>query len=210
MLKIAACVLFATALLCGSYGIFYKLPTSPLEAWIFLTGAATVWLAVKESVWNWPIGLVNVALWTVMFSQQRLFANVGLQIVYVITGLLGWYWWARRGEGHESLEISSISGRVHLGIWGVCLILSYPVQLVLMNIGGAATYWDGLTTLLSLAGQALLMRKVRQTWYFWIVADCVYIGLFLSQSLYLGAGLYAILLAMCFVGIRDWRKTDAT
>ncbi len=193
----------------GAHGLLFQLPTTPLEVWIFLTGAATVWLAVKEHVWNWPVGLVNVALWTVMFMQQRLYANVGLQAVYVISGLLGWWWWTQKSNGEAKLKIADASRPFHIGLWALCFALSYLAQLLLIRMGGAATYWDGLTTLLSLAGQYMLMKKLRQTWYFWIVADVVYVALFISQKLYLSAGLYSILLVMCIVGIQDWRKQDA-
>ncbi len=208
-MNIGICVLLSILLLMGAHGLLFQLPTTPLEVWIFLTGAAAVWLAVKEHVWNWPVGLVNVALWTVMFMQQRLYANVGLQAVYVISGLLGWWWWTQKSDGEAKLKIADASRPFQIGLWALCLALSYPAQLFLISIGGAATYWDGLTTLLSLAGQYLLMKKLRQTWYFWIVADVVYVALFISQKLYLSAGLYSILLVMCIVGIRDWRQQDA-
>ena len=42
---------------------------SALEVVSFATGAVCVWLTVKESVWNFPVSLVNVAL----YFQRRYF-----------------------------------------------------------------------------------------------------------------------------------------
>ena len=61
----------------------------------FITGGYCVWLAVVENIWNWPIGIINAGFFTVLFMQSRLFADAGLQIVYIILGFLGWYWWLR-------------------------------------------------------------------------------------------------------------------
>ncbi len=40
-----------------------------LESASFVTGAACVWLTVKENVWNFPIGLVNVATFSFVFLR---------------------------------------------------------------------------------------------------------------------------------------------
>jgi nicotinamide mononucleotide transporter len=128
--------------------------------------------------------------------------------VYVITGLVGWYWWIERRE--NTLKITQTPRWLLYGCWAGIAILSYPVSKGLIAIGGAATYWDGITTLLSLAGQYLLMKKYIGNWWFWITADVIYIGLFLTQHLFLSAQLYAIFLIMCIAGVLEWRKTLKT
>ncbi len=201
------CAAYSVFLLLGAYHVGFSLNTTPLEVWIFLTGALAVWLAVVAHVSNWPVGIVNVVLWTFLFIQQKLYANAWLQIVYFATGLLGWYWWTEKKD-REPLAIRRASKRLTWGLWAACLGLSYPVSVYLIKIGGAASYWDGLTTLISLAGQYLLMKKYRENWWFWVIADIIYIILFITQKLYLSAQLYAILLAMCVYGIHAWKQEE--
>lgn len=206
-LTLAASLVGSAFLLLGGYGIGFSLPTTPLEVWIFITGALAVWLAVREHPLNWPIGIINVFLWLFLFVQNSLFANAALQIFYIVTGLLGWYWWSHRKNG-VTLVITNTPTSLLATLSLLTIALSYPVSQVLIRIGGAVTYWDGLTTLLSLVGQYLLMKKYRENWIFWIIADIVYISLFATQGLYLSAVLYSILLAMCFIGIRTWKGVD--
>ena len=33
----------------------------------FVTGAASVWLAVRESVWNWLVGIANNVFFLILF-----------------------------------------------------------------------------------------------------------------------------------------------
>ena len=61
----------------------------------FVTGAACVWLAARENVWNFPVGIVNTGLFLVLFTSAGLYANAGLQVVYLVLNGLGWYWWLR-------------------------------------------------------------------------------------------------------------------
>src|SRR4051794_32099592 len=68
-----------------------------LEAASFVTGAVCVWLTVKENVWNFPIGLLNVATFSIVFFESRLFADAGLQVVYFVLGVMGWYLWLYGG-----------------------------------------------------------------------------------------------------------------
>src|SRR4051812_37896734 len=78
--------------------MFFRGLASWLEAISFVTGAICVWLTVRESAWNFPIGLVNVATSAVVYFETRLFADAGLQIVYVVLTLIGWYMWLFGGQ----------------------------------------------------------------------------------------------------------------
>jgi nicotinamide mononucleotide transporter len=52
----------------------------------FVTGAASVWLAVRESEWNWPVGIANNVLFLILSWQAKLYADAVLQIVYIVDG----------------------------------------------------------------------------------------------------------------------------
>jgi len=76
-----------------------------LEAASFVTGAICVWLTVKESVWNFPISLINVTTFCFVFFFNRLFADASLQVIYFVLTAIGWYMWLYGGEKHTALRI---------------------------------------------------------------------------------------------------------
>jgi len=60
--------------------------------------------------------------------------------------------------------------------------------------------------MLSLVAQYLLNRKLIENWYFWMVADVIYVYIYLIKKLDLTAVLYAIFFTMCVAGYVAWRK----
>jgi nicotinamide mononucleotide transporter len=172
-----------------------------------VTGGICVWLVVREHLWNWPVGLANNVFFFVLFLRGRLYADMGLQVVYFGLGIYGWLNWLFGGENRTVLKVSRTTriewlvlvGAVPLGTWGL--------REILVAVNGAAPFWDSLTTVLSLAAQYLLCRKRLENWLFWIAADLVYIPLYLSRHLPLTAVLYTVFLGMCLVGGREWRRS---
>jgi len=188
--------------------------SSLLESLSFVTGAACVWLTVKESVWNFPLSLINVSTFFVVFFQSRLLADASLQIVYFILTLIGWYLWLYGGEQRTALRVVRTRRReswlVALSVAAMTLLFWRTVRY----IGGSASFWDALTTALSLGAQWLLNRKRLENWIYWIVADVIYVPLYLFKALYLTSLLYAVFLVMATMGYlqwrASWRKASAT
>ncbi len=183
------------------------LPMSVTEVLGFISGAACVWLTVKENVWNWPIGIANSVFFIVLFLNARLFADMVLQVVYVVLGFLGWYWWLRGGERRTELPIARASMRMLAALAVLVGVSTWGLTLYLRSIHDAAPFLDALTTSLSLAAQFLLTRKHIENWLVWITADAIYIGLYAYKGLYLTSILYIIFLTMCVVGLRAWLAT---
>ncbi len=52
-------------------------------------------------------------------------------------------------------------------------------------------------------------RKWLENWLVWIAVDAVYVGMYVSQRLFLTSSLYAIFLVLAFVGVREWRASMA-
>src|SRR6187402_95403 len=72
----------------------------------FVTGAVCVWLTVRENVWNFPISLLNVATFSVVFFRSHLFADASLQVVYFLLTLIGWWMWIFGGKDRGPLSVS--------------------------------------------------------------------------------------------------------
>jgi nicotinamide mononucleotide transporter len=187
-------------------GVRMKLST-PLEAASVVTGAVCVWLTVRESVWNFPISLANVSLFCVLFFGARLYADAGLQVVYFVLSVMGWYLWLHGGERRTALRISRVRPG-HPRALAVCgAVLTIVLWMTLRYAGGSASFFDALTTSISLCAQWLLNRKHVESWYAWIIADLIYVPLYAYKGLYLTAGLYAVFLVMAVMGLRQWRAT---
>lgn len=77
----------------------------------FITGIICVFLIVKENDWNWLIGIVNSVILLFVFLKGNLFAQVGLQALYVVEGFFGWYKWVQRDKATKEkvVKINKIS-----------------------------------------------------------------------------------------------------
>jgi len=174
----------------------------------FLTGALCVVLVVKEHVGNFPVGIANCLFFAVLFVDAGLYADAGLQLVFLALGVHGWWLWLRGGEHRTRLEIRPLPQedaiRVGLGVFlGTALL-----TLVLSRFTDSTVpFWDALTTSLSLGAQWLLNHKHVANWYLWITADVLYVALYLSKDLRLTALLYAGFIGLCVAGLRSWRRT---
>lgn len=178
----------------------------------FITGALGVYLTVKRSAWNFPVGLANNVFFGILFWNSRLFNDFGLQIVYFALGAWGLWHWTRGGAQRQG-EILPV-GRAGARQLAICLglvpVLTLILTFVSLRLGGAAPFWDALTTALSLVAQGLLGRKWLENWAFWIAADLIYVPLYISRGLHLTAVLYAGFTLLCVWGFRSWKASWET
>jgi nicotinamide mononucleotide transporter len=91
-----AVVVFSTALVVAAAAGF--IPASLLESVGFATGAVSVWLVVRQSIWTWPVGIANNLVFIVLFLEARLYADMALQFVYVAMSIGGWWYWLNGGR----------------------------------------------------------------------------------------------------------------
>jgi nicotinamide mononucleotide transporter len=172
----------------------------------FVTGAASVWLTVLARISNFPVGIANSAFFLVLFLSSRLFADSGLQVVYIVLGFAGWWQWLHGGRDRSRLRVAR-SGWQLLVVCGVFVVAgTWGLTVVLERAHDIAPFWDALTTAISLAAQFLLNAKRIENWAFWIAADLIYIPLYVVKRLDLTAIVYVLFLAMCFAGARAWRR----
>src|SRR5207302_7064405 len=101
-----------------------------------------------------PIGIVNVALYFFLFIKQGYYANAGLQIVYLVLSVYGWYEWLYGGRAHTELRVSRAPARVRLIAAAIGAITWVVLFTITKHIpGGAFTYTDAATVAPSLIAE---------------------------------------------------------
>lgn len=173
-------------------------------------GVVSVWLSTRENIWSWPTAIVNVGLYTVVFFQSRLYADMGLQVVYLALSIYGWYEWLYGGEHRSELQVSRASPRLLLTLLVLNLVIWVVLASALHRYTDAVFPWlDSLLTTTSLMAQWMMTRKILENWLVWIVVDIAYVPMFIARGLYPTAALYAIFLVLAVMGYRDWRRSSA-
>ena len=170
----------------------------------FVTGALGVWLTVLARVSNFPVGIANSAFFLVLFLSARLFADSGLQIVYIVLGFAGWCQWLRGGQDRTRLTVARSGWQLLVGCVLFTILATWGLTILLRAVHDVAPFWDAITTAISLAAQFLLNCKRIENWAFWIAADLIYIPLYVVKRLDLTAIVYVAFLVMCVAGARAW------
>lgn len=172
----------------------------------FLTGALCVWLLIKQSIWNWPIGIANNVVYVIVFYKSGLYADSGLQFVYMAIAFYGWWNWLHGGLNHTELKANHASPEGLLGYLAIATAATGALYWLLRHTPSTVPLADGLTTALFLTAQYMMSRKAVENWWFWIAGDVLAIALYIYKQLYLTAGLYGIFTIMCVLGLLEWQK----
>lgn len=184
------------------------LSMSPLEIAAVLASAWSVWCYARESVWAWPAGLLGVAFYLVICFDVRLYADAGLQAVYIALQVYGWWAWLHGGQNRAALTISRCSPRLWLVLAAIGIAAYLPMGWLLDRYTDTdVPWWDSLPTVSSLIAQWMITRKKLENWWVWIATDLVYIPLFAYKGLYLTAILYGVFIILCLKGLRTWRAS---
>ena len=175
-----------------------------------LLGLTCVFLAGRNSKYNFWVGYLYTAALFFLFWNKNLYASLLLQPVSLAINILGHYRWTHPKAGEQSsqdasaLKVSQLSPTMALicvagtllvaGLWGFTLDKLFPAD--------PHPYLDCLVTALILLAQLLSSLKKWECWIVWLLVNITQIILHLSVgnvfmpivcALYLINGLWSLL-----------------
>ncbi|MFE2014918.1 nicotinamide riboside transporter PnuC [Streptomyces sp. NPDC059491] len=183
-------------------------PVSWTEVLGFGSGALCVWLVARQHVANWPIGIANNLFFVLLFAQAGLYADAGLQIVFITLAVYGWWTWTHGGgPGSDDLPVRRTTRTEWTWLIAAGVVGTLALTLLLDRVTDSTVpFWDALTTALSLAATYGQCRKLVESWWLWIAADVVYVPLYAYKELYLTSLLYVGFMTLCVLGLRGWSR----
>lgn len=167
-------------------------------------GLLGVWLATRQNLWNFPIGMVQVVLTATVFAGQRLYADMSLQGIYFIALAYGWWCWTHPDSRRDRLPVSRLAPRQLAGLIGLGLLATVGWGSLLSQVGDPMPWRDAFIAAFGVLSQWLEAHKKIEAWGGWVVVNITGLTLYTAIGLYWFVILYALYLVLSFVGMRAW------
>ncbi|HWA26291.1 MAG TPA: nicotinamide riboside transporter PnuC [Lacunisphaera sp.] len=175
-----------------------------------LLGVVGVGLMIRQNIWGWPVGLVQVAVYAWVFYDAKLYSDAILQMCFFAIQVYGWWHWLgnRHTAARSALPVTRLSAAGWSWLVAVGSITTVAWGTYMRRTTDAALpYWDAFILVFSLIAQWLQARKKIENWIGWGIVNTVAVGVYWAKDLRLTAGLYVIFWLMALWGWREWRQS---
>ena len=178
-----------------------------------IIGLVYLWLEYHASIYLWVASVVMPVVYTFIFFDAGLYADMGIQIYYVLASVYGFICWkwaiSRRAKeiATETLKITHTPRRLITPLSIISTILTFTIAFILISFTDSnVPWWDSVTTSLSIVAMWLMARKYIEQWWVWLVVDVVSAGVYIYKDLYFTAGLYALYAVIAYFGYKKWKE----
>lgn len=183
-----------------------------------IAALATVLLAIRRSIWTWPVQLTASVLLLIASINAHITGNALKQVMFGALAVYGWLRWSRgTRDGQELavrpatsaerrvLVVTMIAGTAAVGVlffqtglsWGAHAPLPEGYFLVAADayifVGSAVATWA--------QGRALV-----DFWLIWVAVDLVGVPLAFRSGLVVSGTVYGIFFVLVLVGFANWLK----
>lgn len=184
-----------------------------VKNWIEIVGVTTgllyIILSVRQSIWCWIFGIISSGLYLFVFFNSKIYADMTLQLYYVVMGVYGWWHWSRadKKSGSTKILVTSLTLRSASILFALTSALFFVIAWFLIQFTDSPVPWiDAFTTSLSFTATWMLARKILEHWVIWIIVDAVSVGLYFYRGLYVSIILFAALTILAVYGYFEWKK----
>ncbi len=192
--------------------VFCLSPSEPIVIVSGLAGIVNVVLSAQGKISSYFFGFIQVVTYLIICYDQRLYAEVGLNMYYLITIFAGIYAWRRRYRVNETTGSAELHTR-QLSPWlwtsviiTVTLLSALSGWLLANYTNDSDPYLDAFTTVPAVAAQMLLIFGYREQWFIWFIIDLGCIWLWIRAGNWSMAALYAFWCLNCLRGLHHWTK----
>lgn len=187
-------------------------PISYLEFFGTIAGIIAVWLAAKSNILTWPIGLINIGLFFIIFFQVQLYSDMFLQVYFFGISIYGWYNWIYEKKINIPIKVLELKYILFLtiGTLGLSLIFGFFIKNIhsiwpqVFTKPAAYPYTDSFVTIASIVANTLLAKRYFENWIIWIIVDIICIFLYAFKEIIFVSFEFFIFLLIAIYGHWSW------
>ena len=186
-----------------------------LEYFGVSTGLLYLLLEIKQHRAMWIVGFLTSFFYIFVFFSSKIYADMGLNIYYVIISIYGFWQWTRNKKEKQPEKNSQPEEILYLHITLPLFIgISFSILSIYLLLYYILHYFtdspipvgDAFTTAVGIVATWMLARRIIEHWIFWIIVNCVSVYLYYLRGLYPTMFLYLCYALLAGVGLYTWKK----
>ena len=176
-----------------------------------LTGIVSVWLAKRENVWLYPIGIISVLLWIYLCWIGKLYGQSVINLFFFLMNGYGWYNWLRKDDDNNpNVLIKNNTNRENFLVFITSLFFSFVIYFLLLPFQDkqASQLYiviESIITALNFLAMWLMAWKRVEHWLLWIVGDILCIPLFVHKEYPIGVIQFMVFIVIAYLGYKEWK-----
>jgi nicotinamide mononucleotide transporter len=189
-------------------------PLSYIEFFGTILYFASVFLISRKNIFTWPIGILSVILYGILFYQIRLYSDMLEQAYYLVISIVGWITWKNNMVKNQPVEtawsskagilasiLTTIAGTALLSFFTFNFHIWFPE---IFYEPASYPIIDALTTVMSFVAMYLTTVRKNEGWLYWIIVDILAIWLYWIKDVRFISIQYIFLLGMALYGFTYW------
>ena len=176
-----------------------------------LTGIVSVWLAKRENVWLYPIGIISVLFWIYLCWVGKLYGQSVINLFFFLMNGYGWYNWLRKDDDNNpNVLIKNNTNRENFLVFITSLFFSFVIYFLLLPFQDkqASQLYiviESIITALNFLAMWLMAWKRVEHWLLWIVGDILCIPLFVHKEYPIGVIQFMVFIVIAYLGYKEWK-----
>ena len=170
-----------------------------------------MWLAKKENVWLYPVGIINVVLWIYLCWVGKLYGQSVINFFFFLMNGYGWYNWLRKdADNNPNVLIKNNSNRENILVFITSLVFSFIIYFILLPFQDQQAsqlyiFIEAVITALNFVAMWLMAWKRVEHWLLWIVGDILCIPLFFHKDYPIGVIQFMVFIVIAYLGYKEWK-----
>ena len=179
-----------------------------LDAISGITGTICVVLVSKGKISNYFFGLIFAYTYFYVAWHQNYIGEMNSVLyIYLPAQFIGYFLWKanmQKEQNSDAVIAKALTVNGWIGLITFLVIGTLLFVEILNYYGGSSTGLDGLSTIIVVAAQALMVLRYREQWLLWILLNIISIALWAENtSMYV---MYSAYLLNSLYGYYNWSK----
>ncbi|MEE1964155.1 nicotinamide riboside transporter PnuC [Allomuricauda taeanensis] len=169
-------------------------------------GVVQVLLARQNNIHNYLFGIIAILISIWVLYQSRLYADILLNLYYLVMSIYGWFYW-KMGKQKQESPIAYATKKEHgiaIGIVLGCFVLM--AYWLAGHTDSDVPYWDAVVCAFAWAGMWLMAKRKIENWIYLNISNLISVPLLIYKELYVYAGLTTFLFLVAISGYIKWKK----
>lgn len=179
-----------------------------IEGIASLLSLACVILAAQNKIANWPVAILASLVYAYVFYQNRFFSETYLQFIFIGFQTYGWWFWSNLNpqKTEQNIQYTPKNYRSLLLLSFCVFYLTWYFIYVQIKPDARLPLLDSFLTTISITALFMQAKRWIENWYLWILADILYVPMFIMGDQYITAALYFIFIGLATKGYFMWKS----